>query len=83
MTWIGKTTPPISSWISHLPWLAKPRQLYVTVPSVRKASGQARRKLSVQEVIISLEGLHRALPLREEQQIDSLSNLLSPYLLQH
>jgi LmbE family N-acetylglucosaminyl deacetylase len=49
---------------------------------VRKASEEAGRELSVQEVIISLEGLHRALPPREEQQIDPLPNLLSPYLLQ-
>jgi len=48
---------------------------------VRKASEEAGRKLSVQEVIIPLEGLHRALPPLEEQQIDPLSRLLSPYSL--
>jgi LmbE family N-acetylglucosaminyl deacetylase len=48
---------------------------------VRKASEEAGHRMNVQEVIITVEGLHRALPPGSQALDDPLTKLLSPYLL--
>ncbi len=48
---------------------------------VRRSSQQAGRQLSVPEVLMQIEGLHRASPLVESQPQDVVSELLQPWVI--
>jgi LmbE family N-acetylglucosaminyl deacetylase len=49
---------------------------------VRRASQEAGRQLTVPEVVLSLEGLHRFQPPAQDSPDDILSRTLQPYLYQ-
>ena len=49
---------------------------------VRRASKEAGRQLTVPEVIVSLESLHRLYPPLEGEPHDALAELLKPWLVQ-
>ena len=47
---------------------------------VRRSSREAGRQLSVPEVIIPLEGLHRVLPPVDGEPHDAIAHLLQPWI---
>jgi len=49
---------------------------------VRRSSIQAGRKLTVPEVVMNLEGLHRAYPLVDGKPDDTVAELLKPWYVQ-